>query len=556
MILEKQIQDWLLEVVGNTTKAPNDPTRESRELKDVLSFGDHPLDIGLREALKSGKLIPYESHPSAHQACRILRSFIEVTLLHGERDVSFEPQAILRTDIVLLDAGYSDSFVIVEIKRSKSAAREAATELLAYANAFKTRNRHAQVFLVLISTSWKQVERGAFRELVRNGYPFLPLEYVEHPTSPTLLVRTDLLPARRDGFIHEDRLLLRSTVFPWPFPSRYRIQPEHINRVAHIVRALTNRAWSAGQSGFVLAWYSEITLQLFVTVASCSPYQVDMFAYDEISDDVTRSLEQEAAFKEKLVMAARANVDRYNDSFAYELLYGSDFGIKPEEEAGSEGNWPSFRKRLITDRAVVLSFEAFGDLGVHLDIWRTKHRNALAPAIPDVALLPTWHPTTWLPLLNSLLVSQENTGPFAAALEGFRAGEVVATFIQNQQHGRSVFHPMSFAWTSGQANFAAVWSQMSKTGSFDHLVQLKNGVLSAPIGTWHAVTESACAFFYNKDLLACYCFLLGLFSVNNQCSIEHLKQVRGEIDMQGVEFPPQLSEIEKAAMECGRHLRC
>lgn len=40
-------------------------------LTEVLIFGDNPLDIALREALMSGKLIPYGRHPSAHQACRI-----------------------------------------------------------------------------------------------------------------------------------------------------------------------------------------------------------------------------------------------------------------------------------------------------------------------------------------------------------------------------------------------------------------------------------------------------------------------------------------------------
>lgn len=324
--------------------------------------------------------------------------------------------------------------------------------------------------------------------------------------------------------------------------------PQDINRVEHIVKVLTNRAWSARHSGFVMVWNIESTKQLFVSVASCSPYPVDMFDYEEIADEVTRSPEQEALVPQKLASAWMERLERYSDSVSYELLYGADFGIEPDEEAESEGNWPMFRKRLIDDQADVLFFEAFGDLGVQLDIWRTKRRNALAPAIRDIAMLPTWHPMTWLPLLDSLLINQEKTGPSATAWEGFRAGEIFAKFIHNQRIPLRVRHPRNFALTSGQANFAAAWSQVCKSGSFDARVQLNNEHLFVPEEHWQSVLNCALGFYEAKDLLAYYCFLLGLFSVSNESNAKHLTSVRRTLDERKLTVPPTLSEIENAAL--------
>lgn len=541
MRLEKEIQTWLLEVVGISTKAHNDPTREKRALMEIIEFGNQPLDDEIRTAVECNKLFSRGKHPSAYEACRILRSFHDPQVVHGEKNVSIEPKAILRTDLVLRDAGYSDGFVIVEIKRSASAAREAVTELLAYANSFRARHRHTEVFLVLISTSWKPVERGAFRELARDGYPFLPLEYVEHNTAPTLRVRSDLLPPPRDGLIQEEGLLVRSTVFPWPASGiRWPPTPEDMNRVEHIVKVLTNRAQSTRQSGFILASYVRNPAQLFISVASCNPYPVDMFDYEEIAEEVTRPPSTHEDTRKKLAAAWSMKPDGYNDDAAFRVLYEGGFGISPEEHAGSEGNWPAFRERLINDQAEILSFDAYGDLGDRLDLWRTRHSNALAPAIHDITMLPTWHPITWLPLLDSLLINNENTGPHAKAWDALRAGEAFATFIGYQRGLRGVLRRRSFAWTSTQARFAAAWSQVPNPNRVDARVQLRGGRLFAHETSLDSVENSTLQFFANKGPLEHYCFLLGYFKVNGYCNVEHLKSIRSELDMRGLELPLEL----------------
>lgn len=256
MRLEREIQDWIVQLAGNSHGLGGS------DFSSVLRYDNSPLSQEMRAWVErfglDGALAPTR-HRSVHAACRVLRSLVEPRFRRADTNISETPGQILKPDLVLEDE-ISGAFVIVELKRSRKAAREFATELLAYANCLVQQHQGSQVFLVLVSTSWAPLEQLAFAELAQRHIPVLALEYREEDpgeSTPTLWVRSDLLPGASVGPFPAHALLVDTKVF-WLPASWWRWSPSPalwMNRIEHAVAALIREAERGHASGFVIVWH-------------------------------------------------------------------------------------------------------------------------------------------------------------------------------------------------------------------------------------------------------------------------------------------------------------
>lgn len=123
---ESEIQDWIVQLAGKDHQAGGG------NLSSVLRYDNSPLCQEMKAQVErfgfGGGLEP-SRHRAAHEACRVLQSLIEPRFRSANTNITKTSGQVLKLDLVLEDE-VSGAFVIVELKRSRNAAREFATELL------------------------------------------------------------------------------------------------------------------------------------------------------------------------------------------------------------------------------------------------------------------------------------------------------------------------------------------------------------------------------------------------------------------------------------------
>jgi hypothetical protein len=396
-------------------------------LLQAITWGATPLDHELRSAVLPTFGQPHRSLAAGRSrairdAYRVLQAFIEPEFHSADENISDERGVTLRPDLLLRDVN-GGAFVVVELKRDRKAAREFATELLAYANCLRRKHPNATVFLVPVSTSWKPLETYAFAQLREGRLPLLPLQYEESEQGGALRVRTDLLSETAARGIEPSALKVETKTFlpdkdsgPWSLPS-------NLNRVSHSLKDIAHRAEQETASGFALAWRTTGSDVLLVSVAVHDPCHVPV-----VPPPSYASLLPEPAPTE-LDPAFANNEQEYSDDAATRLLLETEVAIGGRcYSSECEGPWREFETRLVKEDASVLGFEAFGDLATRLHRWRALNRSAFSPLVADLTTFPAWHPVTWLPLLDSLLDIAQPEEAANQESTAFRIGEAFGRF--------------------------------------------------------------------------------------------------------------------------------
>jgi hypothetical protein len=339
--------------------------------------------------------------------------------------------------------------VVIELKRDRAAAREFATELLAYADCLRRQQPRASVFLVAVSTSWRPLETHALAQLQEGRFPVLPLQFEEGRHGSRLRVRTDLLVHEPyDGRIHSDALLVETKTFLDPARGR------RWNQAAHVLRDISHGAAQGTASGFALAWRVSSDAVL-VSMAVHDPSHDPQLPHGPMSSD-------DAPTGEDLDRAFLNNPWHFGDDTATRLLLDAQLGVGIESYSSeSEGTWKQLESRLLREDAEVLGFEAFGDFGDRVRRWLASDRDRFAPMVADLTAFPPWHPLTWLPLLDSLVHAGETENSVPLKDRASRIGEAIARFTYRPPFG-SACH---FGRGAAQARFLAAWEEIkSLTG--------------------------------------------------------------------------------------------
>lgn len=552
MRLEREIQDWIVQLACNSSKP------SESDFSSVLRYDSKPLSQevkGLVERVGLNGLSPTR-HRSVHEACRVLRSLVEPRFRSAETNISEMSGQILKPDLVLEDV-ISGAFIIVELKRSRKAAREFATELLAYANCLLQQHPGSQVFLVLVSTSWAPLERLAFAELALRHFPVLALEYREQEPdedSPTLWVRSDLLPVTSAKPFPAHALSVDTKVFL--LPANWRSwslgATSWVNRIDHAVAALIREADRGGASGFVIVWHlpQEMACQsgkksearVFISMAVRNPCR---------PQDVQRSKNEQEAMD----FAWSNDFYELMDDTGVRLLLNLELGENVQcYSSESEGSWDDLRERLELENACILRFEGFGDIGDQVGRWRTQKRYLLRPMIPDITAFPAWHPLTWLSALESLIDSDELEDDDPVAWHAFHRGENFGKFSVFLSGRKKNNH---FGLTVAQVRFARTWC--------DYFAE-QQGAPNLPIQidgfgfhcSW-ADLDTAINFAFDRvaeeGTLASLCFALG-HRIGSGCgNIDYLLVERHKLRMDGIVLPHKLdSMVDELERLNQRHL--
>ncbi len=540
MRLEREIQDWIVGLA------------RARTLSSVLRYGKDPLSQEM-EALVHGfgpdsGLSP-SRHRSVHEACRVLKSLIEPRFSGANKNISDVRGEQLLPDLVLEDE-ISSAFVVVELKRCRKAAREFATELLAYAHCLTRQHPGSQVFLVLVSASWAPLEQHAISEMARRNIPVLPLEYrdvEEGETTQTLRVRSDLLPVANVEPFPPSALLVDTKTFLMPAHWRLPMgQAPWLNRIEHAVAGLVREAEKAGSSGFVIVWFhphekpyhapDEPELRLYVSMAVRNPCRPDM----------TRMSKQPLKGDP---FAGANSFYPLTDDTAVRLLLGLEVGGGVRSYSSeSEGTWSQLHARLEDENAFIVRFDSFGEIGDQVSNWRTHKRYMANGVIPDITILPSWHPLTWLSALESLIESTDQEEEDAVAWHAYHRGQHLGRLCGPEFLNCKDSH---FGWAVAQARFASAWCDYfaSHSGAPSlSLYRLVGGIRCDDKQVEHAINFAAHQVEKEGELAHC-CFALGYHDGSSCDNLKFLVDKRSVLRARGIALPPaldaKLDELER-----------
>jgi hypothetical protein len=445
MELEREIQKWLAKMAGKGKASGNG------ELYSAIRYDDSKLGQEMKDQVEGygsrGGLAP-DRHRAVHEACRVLNSFKEPRFRSADTNISTIPKKILKPDLILEDE-ISGALIIVELKRSASAAREFATELLAYTNSLKDQYPGSQIFLVLISTSLAPLEQHALAQLIDWHIPTLALEYKEACSPdyvPTLWVRADLLPLRSERTFLPKALIVDTKVFWLPYGWS---KTTWVSKIRHAAQGVVREAERSWASGFLIIWWQEDEIPDWSRRAPQTRLFVSMAIRNPCRPQVRR---KPRSGRQDLEYGWSNIHTELTDDTAIRLL--SKFDLGPDIEAYPpeyEGIWDKLSARLCDDDALILSFDGFGEIGDTVNNWRTDKRYSLSPLIENFTELPAWHALTWLPALESLIDRAAKDEDDSVSWDAFRRGRDLACLLK-EKFCRP--HSRLFEWTLAQTRFS------------------------------------------------------------------------------------------------------
>ncbi|MEG0858499.1 MAG: hypothetical protein RSG92_04205 [Pseudomonas sp.] len=533
--LEREIQQWLETLGGKESHSG------SGDLYSVIRYSGDPLSKEMmaevegdrREGLSPGR------GRATREACRVLRSLYAPRFYSANTNISSNAGEVLKPDLVLEDE-ISSAFVIVEIKRSRQAAREFATELLAYKNCLCQRHPGSNVFFILVSTSWAPLEQHAFDQLTKLDIPTLPLEYraasLNEPNE-TLWVRSDLFPSAQAQKFQPEMLQVETKVFS--LPKNWFQGSSWNNQVDRALNKLSRDAQRGRVSGFMAVWSNRWERssreggRLYFSMAVRNAYRPQ-----EIP--VFRSLEEEEAFAWSNTYSAL-----FDDAAIRHL---SDLELAKDtscDSPESEGTWDHLQNRLNTEETLIWRFVSFGDIGDHINDWRDHQRYSLAPIIPDTANLPSWHPITWLPVLDTLIDRNRGEEEDTMQWRAFHTGTALGKLGTFRFEPRPLRH---FAWGGAQARFLCTWNDLlallpEKARFYPNIFSLH--YCSFNVLEWQKAVDFALDFMREKGDLASYCFILGFLYALKENNIGPISEQFALLREKNLKLPESLETIAR-----------
>jgi hypothetical protein len=528
--LEKEIQNWLEILVGKGSLTG------CGDLYSAIRYDGSPLSLEMKGTVEYiwGQRVTPQRHRAVHEACRVLKSLIEPRFYSANENIG-TPSEILRPDIILEDE-ISSAFVIIEIKRSRKAAREYATELLAYANALTRQHPGSQVFFVIISTTWATIEQHAFSKLIDWGIPCVALEYreeCESESSQTLWVRSDILPEVNASKFPSKALRVETKVF---WLSSNWLDTSTVNVINHAVSCVLREAEKTRASGFIIVWWhphetpDRSQIRLYVSMAVRNSIREQKIP--EFKNDI-----------EALDFAWSNTFTELYDDTAIRLLL--NFELERDAEyysSESEGLWADLYERMMVEKASIFSFDSFGEIGDHISTWRMQARSDFASIMSDTALLATWHPLTWLPPLE-FLIEDLTKYKGDSALDAFHLG-IKLGGLCGISRMQARLTARDFGWGVAQANFAKSWCDY-----FSHRVDAPN--LHSELGFNHfrlsnanieRALDYACGQMSEGGALVELCFVVGIQVATDDHYMSFLETRSAHLLRQGIRIPKRVIE--------------
>ena len=292
-----------------------------------------------------------------------LESLYETELVAEEENISLFTKEQLKPDFLLFDPGF-EKFVIVELKNTKNATRQAGTELGAYANAIKTHFpmiADTDVVFIVISSVWPTLLRNyLFNEIFWHkkkilclqpkfiGNDFLKLECL----SPNILFTNKLQTKFRSNSFSGMQYCIYGKGIYQGDPIEQL--DNHIFQVKASFERIIRKSQQKNSHGFAFLWKDlrNGTLARYsITLVDINPFEKFHRHTIEIESDISEKLYRcisdcEASGITGTTIESMRNGDYFLDSIA-----------NPAHEGAH--SWETL-KEFMLERSELISFKPFG----------------------------------------------------------------------------------------------------------------------------------------------------------------------------------------------------
>lgn len=208
------------------------------------------------DLLAAGSASHMVDRSSIRDARRVFDNLYDAQQRSADDNIAQKKGEVFKPDVLL----FSDSagaFIIVELKATAAAARQALTEVLGYAEEIRKQTHGTQVFIVIAAHQWNPLLDNAVAAQLRSRhFPLLPLEFYDDDGFH-LRLRTEPFRPRLDAIEYFDEEAFRCDTRAFFFQHDHAllldrdIADVRIKEEAQHIAARGERTLSAG---FVIAW--------------------------------------------------------------------------------------------------------------------------------------------------------------------------------------------------------------------------------------------------------------------------------------------------------------
>lgn len=286
---------------------------------------------------------PYNGDSAAiRDARRVFDSLYEAGRRSADDNIAQKKGEVFKPDLLLFSE-CAGAFIIVELKATAAAARQALTEVLGYAEEIRKQTHGTQVFIVIVAHQWNPLLDNAVAAQMRSRhFPLLPLEFYEEDGFH-LRLRTEPFRPRPDAIEYFDEHAFRCDTRAYYFQCR----DPHLQdlytanfRIKEEAQHLAARGERTSCSGFVIAWRNAQAWAL--TTCIFNPALLDL---PDTSNTVL----------------GHSGDDWIDMDLGHELLSQvRDMGLPDEYELSGQTGWLNQERALIGDNARLIEVCMWG----------------------------------------------------------------------------------------------------------------------------------------------------------------------------------------------------
>jgi hypothetical protein len=354
---------------------------------------------------------------SVQDARRVFNSLYDAGERSAEGNIAEKKEHRFLPDLLLFNDS-SGAYIVVELKASAAAARQALTEVLGYAQEIKAQTNDAQVFIVIAAAEWSPLLDNAVATQLRSRhFPLLPLQFYEKDGFRLRLRIEPFLP-RQEAIGYIDQSAFSCDTRSYFFQRRNCLLRDIEIAKVRIVEEMLDlaaRGERTSTSGFVIAWRNVHAWNLSTCVVNSA----------------------------RLPLPDTANpLLDHNDLDWVDLDVGSalldqvdECGLPDSREFSGQEGWRNQLRMMTGENAVLFDISMWGPLRDSLGAFKRNLVRA-KPVCSDFnfSTCSLAHPFIWVPYLDEIMglsIDIESPGLYSHYRLGLALGTAAAYYAGN-----------------------------------------------------------------------------------------------------------------------------
>lgn len=389
----------------------------------------------------------------------VCHEFLEADLVTADKNLALQTGEGYRPDLVMHNTA-TGSYIIIELKSQANAARQAVTELLAYAEVLREALHNPPIYLVVASEAWPALLASACTGYMRDGrYPLLPLiaTRLMDGVTPTgeyeLTIRWDLCRSTPTANSLPPHAFVCDTI---TFVERreyagVRELTEHINDYfANKMRELAAKA-DPERTGFLLLWTTGRVWNITSCIVNPARLKPDLLPKSPLA--------RSNPYEPDGIPYLANNVS--NSELGYRMLQRLSIDTNAfDTELSGFDDWPQAQLVLRHWDARLVFAIGWGDTAQLFD---GSSFDQSAPRYSNLAwrLLPGYHPFHWIHALDRLTGTEFDASDLSQLLTLCRLGELFGAVSDYYACGPDALEDSEdFGFLAATARLIAAWDRI------------------------------------------------------------------------------------------------